>query len=59
MGSHDKTSGIVFWLFVLIWGIIWLGNEMTWWAMNFPFWPVLVIVIALGFLFKAIKKSMS
>jgi len=56
MGSHGNTGAIAFGLFILLWGVTWLGNDMGWWDMNFPFWPVLVIAFAIGMLYKALKK---
>ena len=32
-------------VFILAWGIVWLGNDSGWWNVKFPFWPVIVILI--------------
>jgi hypothetical protein len=58
--EHKKSlsvGGLIFSLFLLSWGVTWLGNELAWWSINFPFWPILVILIGLGFLIGVLKKT--
>ena len=52
-----NTGIVALGLFVLIWGVIWLGNDMGFWNIVFPFWPVLVILAGVVILLHAIKKS--
>ncbi|MFA5931322.1 MAG: hypothetical protein WC821_03340 [archaeon] len=37
-------------LMVVAWGIIWLGNDLKWWDINFPLIPVIVVIIGLSML---------
>lgn len=46
------TWGLLLWGLVLLVGIAWLGNDMKWWSVTFPFLPVLVILVALRFLLR-------
>jgi len=45
-------------LFILTWGSVWLGNDLGWWNVSFPFWPVVVIIIGLGILFHELSKTL-
>ncbi|MBU0661897.1 hypothetical protein KJ891_00390 [Candidatus Micrarchaeota archaeon] len=58
MGSNCKHGPLflAFWVLVLLVGITWLGNEMGWWVFAFPFLPLLVILMAVKFLYHAFKK---
>jgi hypothetical protein len=59
-GSHKKgISGILFGLFVLILGVIWLGNELTWWEITFPLIPAIIILIGLSILYNELKKRVN
>jgi hypothetical protein len=37
-------------LMVVAWGIIWLGNDLKWWAIDFPLVPAVIIIIGLSML---------
>jgi len=41
-------------LMVLAWGVIWLGNDLKWWDINFPLIPVIVVIIGLSMLINQI-----
>ncbi len=41
---HRGGGGMFFGLLVLLWGIVWLGNDMKWWSLNVPWLPVLAIL---------------
>jgi hypothetical protein len=58
MGCGIKPSvfGIIIGLFVLTYGIIWLGNDLKWWELNFPFWPAIIISIGALLFLSEIKK---
>ena len=51
-----SVGGVILALFILSWGIIWLGNDIGWWQLQFPFWPVVVIIIGLGILLSELRK---
>ncbi len=57
--EKEKESAI-FWgilaAFVLAGGIIWLGNDLGWWQIALPFWPIAVIFVGLVILISAIRK---
>jgi hypothetical protein len=58
--KHKKSlsvGGLVFSLLILSWGVAWLGNDLGWWQFDFPFWPVLVVIIGLAALINTIKES--
>jgi len=38
----------VLWTLLLIFGIVWLVNEMGYVSINLPWFPVILIVIAIG-----------
>jgi hypothetical protein len=44
-------------LIVLLAGIGWLGNEMKWWNVNIPFWPVVVIIIGAAIFLGGIERK--
>jgi hypothetical protein len=44
-------------LFILAWGIVWMGNDLGWWHISFPFWPVVVILIGLVILISELRKT--
>ncbi|HOJ96018.1 MAG TPA: hypothetical protein PK024_04165 [Methanospirillum sp.] len=46
-------------IFILCWGVVWLGNDMGWWAFSFPFWPVIVILTGVMILLYELKKSVT
>ncbi|QXO96007.1 hypothetical protein KSK55_06465 [Methanospirillum purgamenti] len=48
---------IVIGLFILSWGIVWLGNDLGFWHFTFPFWPVIVILTGITILLYELKKS--
>lgn len=50
------VGGLIAGLFILAWGITWLGNDLGFWQFDFPFWPVVIILIALAILFSEIRK---
>jgi hypothetical protein len=41
-------------LMVLVWGIIWLGNDLKWWDITFPLIPIIIVVIGLSMLINQI-----
>lgn len=48
-------GGFLIGMFIIAWGIVWLGNDLAWWSIPFPFWPIVLILIGLHFLFSGIK----
>lgn len=52
-----SIGGILLALFILSWGIVWLGNDLGWWNISFPFWPVIVIIIGIAILLHEVRKS--
>lgn len=58
--TSDSCSigGILLAVFILAWGTVWLGNDLGWWNMQFPFWPVVAIVIGLAILLKELRKGL-
>lgn len=48
---------IVIALFVLSWGIVWLGNDLGVWKIDFPFWPVIIILTGITLLLYELKKA--
>jgi hypothetical protein len=52
-----SIGGILLALFILSWGIVWLGNDLGWWNMSFPFWPVIVIITGIAILLHEVRKS--
>ncbi len=51
-----SAGGIAFALFLLAWGVTWLGTELGMWSLEFPFVPAAIILIALAILFSELKK---
>jgi len=51
-----SIGGIVLAAFILAWGTVWLGNDLGWWKIDFPFWPVVAIMIGLAILLAEIRK---
>lgn len=45
-----SIGALLFGLFLLSWGIIWLGNDLGYWEIPFPVWPVLIILVSIGML---------
>ena len=52
-----SIGGILLAVFILAWGTVWLGNDLGWWNVQFPFWPVVAIVIGLAILLKELRKG--
>lgn len=52
-----SVGGIILAAFILAWGIVWLGNDLNWWKIDFPFWPVVAIMIGLAILLGEIRKG--
>ena len=52
-----SIGGLLFGLFLLSWGVIWLGNDLGYWTLPFPFWPVLLILISAGMVISAVRGS--
>ncbi|PKL60243.1 MAG: hypothetical protein CVV33_03680 [Methanomicrobiales archaeon HGW-Methanomicrobiales-4] len=52
-----SIGGVLLALFILSWGIVWLGNDLGWWNLQFPFWPIVVIIIGLAILLHELRKS--
>ena len=50
-------GGAIFALFLLSWGVTWFGNSLGYWQVEFPFWPVAIILIAVGILVSVVKKA--
>lgn len=44
-------------IFIISWGIVWLGNEMGWWNIVFPFWPFVVILVGVAILIHELRRS--
>jgi len=56
--SHSfSIGGVLLALFILSWGVVWLGNDLGWWHLQFPFWPIVVIVIGLAILLNELRKT--
>lgn len=45
MRRKTNFTGIILGLTVTAFGVTWLGNELNWWAINFPIWPIVIIII--------------
>ena len=58
VGYRLDMGAVLISLFILAWGVTWLGNEVGWWKVIFPFWPLVLIMLALAMLFSAAKKMM-
>ncbi len=56
--SSVSVGSFLLALFILAWGIVWLGNDLGWWRIHFPFWPVIVIIIGLAILLHELKKTL-
>ena len=56
--KNDAAGGIIFGLIVLALGLLWMGNEAGWWAINLPFWPLVVVIIGIFILFGSIKGAL-
>lgn len=58
--KESKHEGLGFGLFLLIIGLIWLGNDLGWWMPALPLWPTILVVfgavIVLSELLKAFKR---
>jgi len=50
---------VVIGLFILCWGIVWLGNDIGLWNFSFTFWPVIVILTGIVILMNELKKAVS
>lgn len=35
-------------IMVVAWGVIWLGNDLKWWTIDFPLIPAVIIIIGLS-----------
>lgn len=53
--EQNSIGGLLLALFILAWGLVWLGNDLGWWVISFPFWPVVIIMIGLGILFHELR----
>ncbi len=59
-GHHGHKKGpikLILGAFLLIWGIVDLGNYLGWWLYKFPFFPIALIVVALVMLIHGVKKT--
>ena len=57
---HRMSIGVVvIGLFILCWGIVWLGNDIGLWNFSFTFWPVIVILTGIVILMNELKKAVS
>jgi hypothetical protein len=56
-GQGCNVTGIVIGLLIISWGVVWLGNELGFWELSFPFWPIIVILIGLAILLGTIKGA--
>lgn len=52
-----SIGGIVLGIFIISWGIVWLGNDMGLWNLDFPFWPVIIILAGVVIILHEIKKT--
>ncbi len=34
----------------------WLGNEVGWWELSLPFWPIMALVMGVGILLSAVRS---
>lgn len=55
--SSYSIGGILLAVLILAWGTVWLGNDLGYWNIKFPFWPVIVILIGLAILLHEVRKT--
>lgn len=59
-GKEGKHRGLGFGLFLVIIGLVWMGNDLGWWAPTLPLWPTILVAfgaaIVLSKLLKALKR---
>jgi len=57
--SRNASIGmLVIAIFLICWGLVWFGNDLGWWSINFPFWPFIVILVGLAIIIhELIKKT--
>ncbi|MCX6801083.1 MAG: hypothetical protein NTZ73_02750 [Candidatus Diapherotrites archaeon] len=55
MGGFS-TGGLLFGLFLVAWGTIWMGNDLGWWSISFPVAPAAILFIGLMVVIGAIRK---
>lgn len=54
--NRMSIGGFVLGIFIISWGIVWLGNDMGYWNVSFPFWPIIVILAGIVILLHGLKK---
>ncbi|WP_181391452.1 LiaF transmembrane domain-containing protein [Methanospirillum stamsii] len=54
--NRMSIGGLVLGIFIISWGIVWLGNDMGYWNVSFPFWPIIVILAGVVILLHGLKK---
>lgn len=55
-GNKASIFGIIIGLFILAWGVIWFGNDLKWWAIDFPIWPAIIIAGGLMIILSELRK---
>jgi len=53
-----SIGGLLFGVFLLSWGLVWLGNDLKLWDVVFPFWPIIIILLSVGIIVSATKRFM-
>jgi hypothetical protein len=59
MTKNDYHAGIgmlIVAIFLMSWGVIWMGNDLGWWNINFPFWPIVLILIGVAILLSQMRR---
>ncbi|MBL7169475.1 MAG: hypothetical protein ISS48_00470 [Candidatus Aenigmarchaeota archaeon] len=51
----EKIFAFLLGLIVIISAISWIGNDIGWWQINFPFWPLIALLIGIAILIEALK----
>jgi len=54
--NRMSIGGLVLGIFIISWGIVWLGNDMGLWNISFPFWPIIVILAGFVILLHGLKN---
>ena len=42
-----RFGGLLLGFLVLAFGLVWLGNELKWWNLAFPLWPVVIMLFGI------------
>lgn len=50
--------GIVFGIVIVSAGVVGLGNELHWWNLVVPWWPIILIALGLWILLGAVERKL-